>query len=73
MPESLKKASAERNQETGVLVLVQAGMWGPAIRFSLAGCDARAEEGRAGGRSQGIGYGQAGCWKGDPHRLVYSH
>lgn len=71
MPESLQKASAEGSQETGVWV--QAGMWGPATRFSLAGCDARAEEGRAGGRSRGVGYGQAGCRKGDPRRLLLSH
>ena len=42
------------------------GCGGRTTEFSHAGCDAGAEEGRAGGRSQGVEYGQAGCQKRDP-------
>lgn len=62
MPQPMQKARAEGDQETCIWVL--ADMWGPDD--SSTGYDAGAEEGGAGGRPRGDGYGQAGCQDGIP-------
>lgn len=64
MPGLLQKARAGGNQETMVWVLAGYGGW--TAGFSGAGCDAGAEEGGAGGRLLGVGYGEAACREGDP-------